>query len=90
VPIGHGALDVHVDRGLKRGHFRGQKRATFFSTLFRHKFPSLCDWGICGETMLPVVLQGGPREAAKVARFESAVDTCRMPTLPLSSLARFS
>jgi len=60
---------------LKRGHFRGQKRATFFSTFFRHKFPSLFDWGICGEKMMPVVLQGGPREAAKVALFESAVDT---------------
>src|ERR1022692_4650035 len=31
--------------------------------------------GICGEKMFPGTLGAGPRESAKVASFESAVDT---------------
>ena len=68
---------MRVDRRQKGSHFRGPKCATLFATFFRHKFPSLCGQGICGERRFCLVLDAGTRESAKVAPFENAADIMR-------------
>ena len=62
------ALKNRATFALKNGPPSSQH---FFATNALHPAAE----GICGEKMFPGTLGAGPRESAKVASFESAVDT---------------
>src|ERR1035438_5353052 len=64
------ALKNRATFALKNGPPSSQH---FFATNALHPAAE----GICGEKMFPGTLGAGPRESAKVASFESAVDMSR-------------
>ena len=71
VPILLTALKNRATFALKNGPPSSQH---FFATNALHPAAPAAE-GICGEKMFPGTLGAGPRESAKVASFESAVDT---------------